>query len=344
MKVLVTGGAGFIGSHLVESLYARGDELWALDDLSTGSRENLEDLRGAARFHFVEGSVMDADLVQEVVDRVDVVFHLAAAVGVRFVLENPLRSLLTNIRGTENVLEAAHRSGNKKVIQFSSSEVYGKGTQVPFVEDQDRLLGPTQVLRWSYATSKAVDEYLALAYYQERNLPTVVVRCFNTCGPRQSPQYGMVLPRFIQQALAGQPILVYGDGRQTRCFSYVGDVVRGTLMLADEPRAAGEVFNIGTTEEVAVHDLAKRVKAITGSESAIEFVPFEQIYGNRFEDMQRRVPDLTKIRNLVGYEPLCSLDELLGITMALYQEKTSAGPVAPEPARGNGTRIVAPIS
>ena len=341
MKVLVTGGAGFIGSHLVEALYARGDEVWALDDLSTGNRDNLEDLRGAARFHFVEGSVMDADLVQSMVDQVDVVFHLAAAVGVRFVLENPLRSLLTNIRGTENVLEAAHQAGNKKVIQFSSSEVYGKGTQVPFVEDQDRLLGPTQVLRWSYATSKAVDEYLALAYYQERQLPTVVVRCFNTCGPRQSPHYGMVLPRFMEHALAHKPILVYGDGTQTRCFSYVGDVVRGTLMLADEPSAAGEVFNIGTTEEVSVQDLAQRVKTVTASKSEIELVPFEQIYGSRFEDMQRRVPDLTKINGLVGYEPECSLDELLEITMIQCKAKMSKGMAA---VRDVGSRVIAPVS
>lgn len=321
MKVLVTGGAGFIGSHLVEALYARGDEVWALDDLSTGSRDNFENLRGKARFHFVEGSVMDAGLVQKCTDRVDTIFHLAAAVGVRFVLENPLRSLLTNIRGTENVLEAAHQSGSKKVILFSSSEVYGKGTQVPFVEDQDRLLGPTQVLRWSYATSKSVDEYLALGYYQERQLPTVVVRCFNTCGPRQSPHYGMVLPRFIEQAITGKPILVYGDGTQTRCFSYVGDVVRGTLMLAGTDEAAGEVFNLGTDEEIAIRDLAERVKSVTGSESGIELVPFEQIYGSRFEDMQRRVPDLNKIHNLVGYEPRCSLDELLQVTTAHYRER-----------------------
>jgi UDP-glucose 4-epimerase len=341
MKVLVTGGAGFIGSHLVEALYARGDEVWALDDLSTGNRDNLEDLRGAARFHFVEGSVMDADLVRNMVDQVEVVFHLAAAVGVRFVLENPLRSLLTNIRGTENVLEAAHQCGNKRVIQFSSSEVYGKGTQVPFVEDQDRLLGPTQVLRWSYATSKAVDEYLALAYFQEKQLPTVVVRCFNTCGPRQSPHYGMVLPRFMEQAFADKPILVYGDGSQTRCFSYVGDVVRGTLMLADEPSATGEVFNIGTTEEVSVHDLAQRVKKITRSNSVVECVPFEQIYGSRFEDMQRRVPDLTKINNLVGYEPQCSLDELLEITMVQCKEKLSQGAAA---VRVVGSRVIAPVS
>jgi len=321
MRVLVTGGAGFIGSHLVEALLARGDEVWALDDLSTGSINNLEDLQDEPRFHFVEGSVMDGDLVQKLTDRVDFVYHLAAAVGVKFVLENPLRSLLTNIRGSENVLESAHRAGNKPVVLFSSSEVYGKGTQVPFTEDQDRLLGPTQVLRWSYATSKSVDEYLAMGYHQERRLPVVVVRCFNTTGPRQSGSYGMVLPRFIQQALRDEPLLVYGDGTQTRCFSYVGDVVRGTLMLADEPRSFGGVFNIGTEEEVSVLTLAQRVKEIAGSSSAIEFVPFEKIYGDRFEDMQRRVPSLKKIHDLVGYAPQCTLDELLKTTIAFYREK-----------------------
>jgi len=321
MRILVTGGAGFIGSHLVESLIERGDEVWALDDLSTGSIDNLDTLQDEPRLHFVEGSVMDADLVQKIVDRVDFVYHLAAAVGVKFVLENPLRSLLTNIRGTENVLESAHRSGNKRVVLFSSSEVYGKGTQVPFTEDMDRLLGPTQVLRWSYATSKSVDEYLAMGYNQERRLPVVVVRCFNTCGPRQSGSYGMVLPRFIQQALRNDPLLVYGDGSQTRCFSYVGDVVRGTLMLADEPKAFGQVFNIGTQEEVSVLGLAHAVKRVSGSTSEIEFVPFEKIYGDRFEDMQRRVPALTKIRELVGYEPQCSLETLLQKTVEFYRSR-----------------------
>ena len=321
MRILVTGGAGFIGSHLVEALIARGDEVWALDDLSTGSLENLEDLQDENRFHFVEGSVMDGDLVQKVTDRVDFVYHLAAAVGVKFVLENPLRSLLTNIRGSENVLESAHRAGNKPVVLFSSSEVYGKGTQVPFTEDQDRLLGPTQVLRWSYATSKSVDEYLAIGYHQERRLPVVVVRCFNTTGPRQSGSYGMVLPRFIQQAMRDEPLLVYGDGSQTRCFSYVGDVVRGTLMLADEPKCFGQVYNMGTSEEVSVLSLAQRVKEVAGSSSPIEFVPFENVYGDRFEDMQRRVPSLKKIHDLVGYAPQCSLDELLRITIAFYRDK-----------------------
>ncbi|MGH7726473.1 MAG: NAD-dependent epimerase/dehydratase family protein [Candidatus Eiseniibacteriota bacterium] len=333
MRVLVTGGAGFIGSHLVDSLLAQGHEVWALDDLSTGSLDNLKDASRSTVFHFVEGSVMDVPLVTDLVGRVDEVFHLAAAVGVKFVLDNPLRSLLTNIRGTEVVLEAAHQHSNRKVVLFSSSEVYGKGASVPFREDDDRLLGPTSVLRWSYAASKSVDEFLALGYHHERRLPVIVVRCFNTCGPRQSPHYGMVIPRFVERALRNEPILVYGDGLQSRCFSSVHDVVRGVLMLADEPRAYGQVFNIGTMEEVSVGDLARRIHSITGSRSAIENVEYEAIYGTRFEDMQRRVPDLTKIRNLVGYEPQVSLDQLLRETVEhIRNENRTATPVA-APAR-----------
>ncbi len=324
MRVLVTGGAGFIGSHLVDSLLAQGHEVWALNDLSTGSLDNLKDASRSPVFHFVEGSVMDASLVTDLVGLVDEVFHLAAAVGVKFVLDNPLRSLLTNIRGTEVILEAAHQLGNKKVVLFSSSEVYGKGASVPFREDDDRLLGPTSVLRWSYAASKAVDEFLALGYHHERRLPVIVVRCFNTCGPRQSPHYGMVIPRFVERALRNEPILVYGDGLQSRCFSSVHDVVRGVLMLADEPRALGQVFNIGTMEEVSVGDLARRVRALTGSSSAIEVVEYAAIYGSRFEDMQRRVPDLTKIRNLVGYEPQVALDQLLREIVEYVRARTTA--------------------
>jgi len=264
MRILVTGGAGFIGSHLVDALLLQGHEVWALDDLSTGSASNIEQCRSNPAFHFVEGSVLDADVVGPLVARVDQVFHLAAAVGVKYVLDNPLRSLLTNIRGTEIVLEAADREGGKKTILFSSSEVYGKGASIPFRENDDRLLGPTSVLRWSYAASKAVDEFLALGYHHERRLPVVVVRCFNTCGPRQSPHYGMVIPRFVERALSGQPLLVYGNGLQSRCFSSVHDVVRGVLLLANEPRAEGEVFNIGTMEEVSVGELARRVKEMTG--------------------------------------------------------------------------------
>ena len=333
MRVLVTGGAGFIGSHLVDALLARGNEVWAVDDLSTGSLDNLKLAFGHTTFHFVEGSVMDPTVVGDLVPLVDEVYHLAAAVGVKFVLDNPLRSLLTNIRGTEVVLEAANQAGNKKVVLFSSSEVYGKGASIPFRESDDRLLGPTSVLRWSYAASKAVDEFLALGYFHERRLPVVVVRCFNTCGPRQSPHYGMVIPRFVERALADEPILVYGDGLQSRCFSSVHDVVRGVLMLADDPRACGEVFNIGTMEEVSVGDLARRIKGLTDSNSPIEAVEYEAIYGSRFEDMQRRVPDLAKIHALVGYEPQVTLDELLRETIEHVRSQQAPAPVAALPAR-----------
>jgi len=329
MRVLVTGGAGFIGSHLVDALLAQGHEVWALDDLSTGRLDNLKNASGNPNFHFVEGSILDKITVSDLVEKVDEVFHLAAAVGVKFVLDNPLRSLLTNIRGTEEVLEAADKHGKKKVVLFSSSEVYGKGASIPFHEDDDRLLGPTSVLRWSYAASKAVDEFLALGYHHERRLPVVVVRCFNTCGPRQSPHYGMVIPRFVERALRNEPILVYGDGLQSRCFSSVHDVVRGVLMLAQEPRAVGEVFNIGTQEEVSVADLARRVKAMVGSTSPIEAVEYEAIYGTRFEDMQRRVPSLDKIKALVGYEPQVTLDQLLRDTIDHVKARSAeASPVA----------------
>jgi UDP-glucose 4-epimerase len=324
MRVLVTGGAGFIGSHLVDALLAQGHEVWALDDLSTGQLDNLKNASAHPNFHFVEGSILDKSTVSDMVAKVDEVYHLAAAVGVKFVLDNPLRSLLTNIRGTEEVLEAADKHGKKKVVLFSSSEVYGKGASIPFHEDDDRLLGPTSVLRWSYAASKAVDEFLALGYYHERRLPVVVVRCFNTCGPRQSPHYGMVIPRFVERALRDEPILVYGDGLQSRCFSSVHDVVRGVLMLAKEPRAIGEVFNIGTQEEVSVADLARRVKAMIGSSSPIEAVEYEAIYGSRFEDMQRRVPSLDKIKSMVGYEPQVTLDQLLRDTIEHVKSRTAA--------------------
>jgi UDP-glucose 4-epimerase len=299
----------------VDALLAQGHDVWALDDLSTGQLVNLKAASANPKFHFVEGSILDKSTVSDLVSKVDEVYHLAAAVGVKFVLDNPLRSLLTNIRGTEEVLEAADMHGKKKVVLFSSSEVYGKGASIPFHEDDDRLLGPTSVLRWSYAASKAVDEFLALGYHHERRLPVVVVRCFNTCGPRQSPHYGMVIPRFVERALRNEPILVYGDGLQSRCFSSVHDVVRGVLMLAKEPRAIGEVFNIGTQEEVSVADLARRVKAMVGSTSPIEAVEYEAIYGSRFEDMQRRVPSLDKIKALVGYEPQVTLDQLLRDTV-----------------------------
>ena len=310
MRVLVTGGAGFIGSHLCEALLEAKHEVWALDDLSTGRLQNLRTFERNSRFRFLEGTVLDASTVHGLVAQCERVFHLAAAVGVKYVLENPLRSLITNIRGTEVVLEACAQH-KRRVIIFSSSEVYGKGVTVPFAENDDRVMGPTNKLRWSYACGKAVDECVAQAYWEQQQLPVTIVRCFNTCGPRQTGAYGMVIPNMVVRALRNEPILVYGDGGQSRCFSAVQDVVRGVLMLADSEKAVGEIFNIGTDEEVTIEQLAERIKARCGSSSPVELVPYEQIYGRSFEDMRRRVPDLTKIHRFVGYRPGVVFDDLL---------------------------------
>jgi len=314
MRVLVTGGAGFIGSHLSEALLNKGSEVWALDDLSTGRLENLRSFERHPHFRFLEGSVTDSALVNGLVAQCDRVYHLAAAVGVKYVLENPLRSLITNIRGTEVILEACAEH-DRKVMVFSSSEVYGKGVSVPFSEDDDRVMGPTHKLRWSYACGKAVDESLAQAYFQQRQLPVVVVRCFNTCGPRQTGSYGMVIPNMIVRALRDEPILVFGDGQQSRCFSAVSDVVRGVLMLAESKDANGEIFNVGSDEEVSVLELAQRIRRLCDSRGEIEFVPYEKVYGSSFEDMRRRVPDLRKIERFVGYRPQSTLNQLLEITI-----------------------------
>ena len=314
MRVLVTGGAGFIGSHLCEALLGAGSEVWALDDLSTGRLENIRSFERHPKFRFLEGSVTDSALVNGLVAQSDRVFHLAAAVGVKYVLENPLRSLITNIRGTEHVLEACAEHGRKAMV-FSSSEVYGKGVTVPFSEDDDRVLGPTHKLRWSYACGKAVDECLAQAYWQQRQLPVVIVRCFNTCGPRQTGSYGMVIPNMIARALRDEPILVFGDGEQSRCFSAVSDVVRGVMLLADVREAEGEVFNVGSDEEVTILELAQHIRKMCDSKSEIERVPYEKVYGSSFEDMRRRVPNLSKIERFVGYRPKSSLQQLLEITI-----------------------------
>jgi UDP-glucose 4-epimerase len=314
MRVLVTGGAGFIGSHLSEALLQKGADVWALDDLSTGRLENLRSFERHPHFRFLEGSVTDSALVHGLVAQCDKVYHLAAAVGVKYVLENPLRSLITNIKGTEVVLEACSEH-NRRVMLFSSSEVYGKGVSVPFSENDDRVMGPTHKLRWSYACGKAVDECLAQAYFQQRQLQVIVVRCFNTCGPRQTGAYGMVIPNMITRALREEPILVFGDGQQSRCFSAVSDVVRGVLLLSDTKAAEGEIFNVGSDEEVTVLELAQRIRRMCDSRSAIEFVPYEQVYGKSFEDMRRRVPDLSKMRRFVGFRPQVSLNQLLEITI-----------------------------
>ena len=310
MKYLLTGGAGFIGSHLAESLLLRGDEVFVLDNLSTGSIENVEHLKGRPRFHYVIDSVMNEPVTAELVDRVDVVFHLAAAVGVRLIVESPVHTIETNVHGTEIVLKLANKK-KKKVIVASTSEVYGKNTDIPFREDSDLVLGATVKGRWSYACSKALDEFLAIAYYKEKKLPVIIVRLFNTVGPRQTGQYGMVIPTFVKQALSGRPITVFGDGSQSRSFTDVADVVRALAELADHEKALGQVFNIGNGKEITILELARLVKGMTGSRSEVVKVPYDQAYEEGFEDMQRRVPDISKIRALIGYEPTYDLEATL---------------------------------
>ncbi|MGZ3334432.1 MAG: GDP-mannose 4,6-dehydratase [Isosphaeraceae bacterium] len=323
MRVLITGGAGFIGSHLADTYLERGDEVSVLDDLSTGSIDNLRHMRGHARFHYTIESVHHAATVAELVDQCDVVFHLAAAVGVRLIVESPVRTIETNVHGTEVVLAAANKK-KRKVLIASTSEVYGLSTDVPFREDGCLVLGPTSKGRWSYACSKAIDEFLALAYWSERKLPTIIVRLFNTAGPRQTGQYGMVVPTFIKQALTGRPITIHGDGTQSRCFTDVSDVVAALVALMDHPAAVGEVFNIGSSEEVLIEALAQRVKTLTGSTSEIVHIPYEKAYGEGFEDMPRRVPDITKIHTLIGYRPRKSLDAILGGVIDYFRDAPSA--------------------
>ncbi len=310
MTVFITGGAGFIGSHLAEALLKRDDEVYIVDDLSTGSVHNIENLQGHPRFHYFFDTIMNRFLMAELIDRADVVVHLAAAVGVMLIVESPVRTIETNVKGTEMVLELAAKK-KKRVLLASSSEVYGKATSVPFCEDSDLVLGPTNKGRWSYACSKALDEFLALAYWKEKQCPTVVVRLFNTVGPRQTGRYGMVLPRFVSQALNGQPITVYGSGEQTRSFTWVGDVVSALIELASHPRAVGEVFNVGGTEETSITELAQLVVNVTGSPSKVVFVPYDQAYEEGFEDMHRRVPSIEKIGRLIGYKPSLSIKEIV---------------------------------
>ncbi len=319
MRALLTGGAGFVGSHLSEALLNGGDEVQVLDDLSTGSIENIQHLKGRKGFEYVIDTVENERLTAELIDGADVVFHLAAAVGVKLIVEAPVRTIETNVHGTEVVLEHASKK-RKLVVIFSTSEVYGKSAAIPFSEDADLVIGPTSKHRWAYACSKAIDEFLALAYWKERKLPVIVARLFNTVGPRQTGQYGMVIPNFVRQALTGAPITVYGDGRQRRAFGYVGDVVEALIKLVQEPRSVGEVFNIGNTEEIAILDLAHRVKALTSSTSNIVLVPYDEAYEAGFEDMPRRVPDLTKIHRLVGYTPTVGLDEILSLVITHTRE------------------------
>jgi UDP-glucose 4-epimerase len=318
MKALITGGAGFIGSHLADLLLSRGDQVIVLDDLSTGRYENIEHLLGRPDFEFVLGSILNADLLDDCVARVDTVFHLAAAVGVQLIVEKPLESLATNIRGSELVFEKVHKHG-ARILVTSTSEIYGKNTSDRLREEDDRILGSPLKSRWSYSEAKAIEEILAYTYWRQKGVPAVIVRLFNTVGPRQTGHYGMVIPRFVNQALRGEAITVFGDGNQQRCFCYVGDVVNALAALIDHPEAHGQAINLGGDEEVSILELAQRVIALTGSSSTIRLVPYDEAYEAGFEDMQRRVPDTTRANGLVGFRPTATLDEI--ITMVVEDQK-----------------------
>jgi UDP-glucose 4-epimerase len=314
LKILITGGAGFIGSYLSEAYLKIGEEVYVVDDLSTGSLSNIGHLIPDSRFHFINDTILNRETMLELIGICDRVVHLAAAVGVKLIIDEPLKSIHTNIAGTETVLELANKF-RKMVLLASSSEVYGSNSRVPLSETDLRIYGPTQILRWSYAATKAMDEFLALAYYRTKQLPIIITRFFNTVGPRQTGRYGMVIPRFIGQALKNEPLTVFGDGTQTRSFTYVEDVVRGIIGLIDEPRAVGEIFNIGGEGEISINDLAARILSITSSDSQIRHIPYNEAYQEGFEDMERRVPDITKIKNLIGYKNTHSLDDILAKVM-----------------------------
>ena len=315
MKVFITGGAGFIGSHLAQRLLERGDQVMVLDDLSTGSMENIQHLASRRGFEYRIGSAIDVPLVTELVDRCDVTVHLAAAVGVRLIVEKPVHTIETNVRATEVVLAAASKK-SRPVVVASTSEVYGKGSKIPFEETDDLTLGPTTHSRWAYACSKALDEWLALAYCREKDLPVIVVRFFNTVGPRQTGRYGMVLPNFASQALRGTPITVYGSGDQSRCFGHVHDAVEAVMRLIETPAAIGEVFNVGADEEITILELAERVRQAARSESEIVFVPYSEAYVEGFEDMHRRVPDVRKLERVIGFKPMTPLSKIIDDVVA----------------------------
>ncbi len=320
MKNLITGGAGFIGSHLAEELLAQGNHVYIIDDLSTGNIENIEHLKVQNNFHYVIGSIINEQLMAELIDKCDMIYHLAAAVGVKLIVESPVRTIETNIAGTEIALKLANKK-KKKVFIASSSEVYGKGNNIPFKENNDLVLGPTYKGRWSYACSKAIDEFLAIAYYKEKKLPIVIARLFNTVGPRQTGAYGMVIPTFVKQAILGHPITVYGDGKQSRCFAYVKDVVRGIVKLSQHPGAVGDLFNMGSTEEITIEELAKLVKKLAKSNSEIVCIPYDDAYEEGFEDMRKRVPDISKIQKLIGYKPTINIEGIIKIVIEYYRNK-----------------------
>ncbi len=342
MRILITGGAGFIGSHLADAYLQRGDEIFVLDDLSTGSIRNIEHLKNNQNFHYTIDTIQNQPLTAELIDQCDVVVHLAAAVGVKLIVESPVRTIETNVHCTEIVLALANKK-KKKVLVASTSEVYGLSTEVPFREDGNLVMGATTKGRWSYACSKAIDEFLALAYWRERKLPTVVVRLFNTVGPRQTGQYGMVIPTFVRQALAGRPITVYGDGKQSRCFGYVGDVVGALTKLMDHEDAVGQVFNIGSNEEITILELAQRVKELTRSDSEIVFVPYDEAYEEGFEDMPRRIPDISKVSALVGFKPSMKLDGILQSVIDYQSGRARVG-AGIETGTGTGTAGVSPAA
>ena len=310
MNVLITGGAGFIGSHLAETLIKRGDRVYVVDALSTGRLENVEHLLGNPLFSLITDSILNVRLMADVIDKCDIIYHLAAAVGVKYIMENRLKAITVNVRGTDILLELASKD-KKRVMLASSSEIYGKNGNVPFSEDDDSVLGATTVYRWSYSSTKRVGEELALAYHYERQLPVVIMRFFNTTGQRQVGRYGMVVPRFIESALSSSPLTVYGDGTQTRCFTYIDDVVRAMLVLTECPDAVGEAFNVGSDEEISIEDLAKKIIQLVNSSSRIEYIPYEEAYGEGFEDMKRRAPDISKIYKFVGWKPSVGIDEML---------------------------------
>ncbi len=318
MKILITGGAGFIGSHLAERLLVDGHEVHVIDNLSTGRLENVETFKDKPKFHLTVGSILNRELMEKLVAGCDQVYHLAAAVGVKYIIENPLLSLKTNIVGTDNVLELCNKYKAKALIT-STSEIYGKSEKVPFGEQDDRLLGSTHISRWGYSCSKAIDEFMALAFFREKKLPVVIVRCFNTVGPRQTGQYGMVLPKFIKAALLDQPIVVYGSGEQTRCFADVSDVVEAFIKLMNSSECAGEIFNVGTTESISIKDLAQKVKTMCNSKSRIEYMSYEDAFEEGFEDMMNRMPDLAKIKQYIGYEPKYSLDDIISRMIHYYE-------------------------
>ncbi len=319
MNILITGGAGFIGSHLAEKLLKQGNKIIVLDNLSTGSLENVKHLRNDPNFTLHIGSILNYELLEELISQCKVVYHMAAAVGVKYIIENPLLSLRTNIVGTENVLELAHRY-KCKVLVASTSEIYGKSDNTPFKEEDDRLLGSTHISRWGYSTAKAVDEFLALAFYREKKLPVVIVRLFNTVGPRQTGQYGMVIPKFVKAALLDQPLVIHGSGKQSRCFTDVDDVSDALIKLMATPKCEGNIFNVGSTESISIEELAHKIKKAAKSKSKIEYMAYEDVFEEGFEDMMKRMPDISKIENAIGYKRKYKLDQIIERVINYYEE------------------------